>query len=184
MRISWVIADAAQLDPTVDLVALKNIGPMWGGWQTWRSWATDNVVCHDAAQARNLVSNNFHKRCNMYVSAANYRDLNRPTDIHLYQGDFHQIVNNPDDIVSMHLASLTNDIILLFGYDLTLHTPDSDKLSKHKWHNYTQYFMHIITDSPDVQWVLLDHIIDKEHELNKVSNFQIDTLKNILTQFS
>ena len=109
MRITWVLADTAQLDPTIDIAELKNIGPFWGSWKTWRSWTTDNVICHDVHQARNLVVKNFHSRCNLFLPATAYQDLDRPTGVQLYQGNFHQDIDRPDDIVSMHLASKNSD---------------------------------------------------------------------------
>ena len=184
MRITWALADTAHLDPTVDIVKLKNLGPLWGGWQTWRSWSTDNVVCHDTSQAVNLVSKNFHTRCNMYIPMSAYQEANRPSGVQLYQGDFHQLVDHPDDIVSMHLASSSSDIVLLFGFDLRPRNLDHDKLAKHKWHNYKQYILHIIKGNPTVQWVILDHAPEIEKELEGLPNLLFDTLNNVLTQFS
>lgn len=184
MKINWAIADTAHLDLVVDLVQVKNLGPIWGGWQTWREWATDNVVCHDISQARNLVSKNFHSRCNMYVPASAYQELDRPKGVQLYQGEFHQTVDHPDDIVSMHLAAANSDIVLLFGFDLSPRELDGDKLAQHKWHNYKQYVLHIVKGNPDVQWVLLDHSNDIEKDFQKIPNLLFDTLTNVLTQFS
>lgn len=184
MRITWALADTALLDPTVDLVKLKNLGPLWGGWQTWRSWSTDNVVCHDTSQAVNLVSKNFHTRCNMYIPMPAYQSADRPLGVQLYQGDFHQLVDHPDDIVSMHLAAAHSDIVLLVGFDLSPRNLDHDKLAKHKWHNYKQYVLHIIKGNPDVQWVMLDHMPKIEKELEGLPNLLFDTLNNVLTQFS
>ena len=181
MKINWVLSDSVVIDPTLDIDQLKNIGPFWGGWQTWRSYATDNVVCYDNSQARILVNSNFHTRCNLHLPSASYLDLGRPAGVKLYQGEFNQLLDNPDDIVSMHLAASAGDIVLLLGFNLT--EPDTtDKLQLHKWHNYKNYFRQIINDSTNVQWVLLDqtHKIDKE--LKKVSNLQFDTLKNVLAQ--
>ena len=184
MNITWALADAAQLDPSIDLVKLKNVGPIWGGWRTWRAWTTDNDVCHDIDQARNLVSKNFHTRCNMYVPAPAYQELDRPTGVQLYQGDFHQLVDHPDDIVSMHLASSTSDIVLLVGFDLQPRDLGADKLAIHKWHNYKQYVLHLIKDNPTVQWVILDHSDQIEKMFKDLPNLLFDKLDNVLTQFS
>jgi hypothetical protein len=184
MKITWCLADAAELDPTIEVGQLKNIGPIWGGWRTWRSWNTDNVVCHDLAQARNLVTRNFHTRCNMYLPSSSYQELDRPVGVKLYQGDFHQLVDSPDDIVSMHLAGANSDIVLLVGFDLQPKYLDHDKMAKHKWHNYKQYVLHLIKDNPGVQWVILDHPKPIEKELQGLPNLLFDTLSNVLTQFS
>lgn len=183
MKISWVLADSAQLDPTIDISELKNIGPCWGGWQTWRSWSTDNVICHDQSQARNLISKNFHTRCNLFLQASVYQELDRPAGVKLYQGEFHQEVDHPDDIISMHLAAGNSDIVLLVGFDLQIRNLDHDKLAKHKWHNYTQYVLHMFNGNPNIQWVLLDHSNNIDKQLKKVPNLQFDTLENVLVQF-
>lgn len=182
MRISWVIADSAHFDPTVDVATLKNIGPIWGGWQTWRNWETDNVVCHDPASARNLVTRSFHTRCNLHLPVATYQDLDRPAGVKLYQGEFHQLVDHPDDIVSMHLASSNSDIVLLVGFDLHARNLDHDKIAKHKWHNYKNYFREIVVGNPGVQWVVLDHTLEVDKEIKIVSNMQFDTISNVLSQ--
>lgn len=184
MKINWVLADAAEINPAIDIDSLKNVGPFWGGWRTWRSYQTDNVICHNESEARNLITKNFHNRCNLYLSDEVYPKVGNPTGVKLYRGEFNQLIDHPDEIISMHLAAATSDIILLVGFDLSSKDTDVDRLSKHKWHNYVQYFLQIMKSSPDVQWVLLDQKQDLLKELKKVSNCQFDTLENVLTQFS
>jgi hypothetical protein len=182
MRISWVITETAHLDPTIDISVLKNVGPFWGSWKTWRSWTTDNVVCHDAYQARDLVSKNFHQRCNLYLPSSAYQSLDRPTGVRLYEGEFHQLIDYSDDVVSMHLASGNSDIVLMFGFDLGDKNLEHDKLAKHKWVSYQKYVQQIITDASAVQWVMLDYKPEISKELKKVPNLQFDTLQNVLAQ--
>lgn len=184
MRITWALSDSAQLDPTIDVVKLKNVGPFWGSWKTWRAWSTDNVVCHDIPTASDLVNKSFHKRCNMYVSATAFRDLDRPAGVTLYNGEFNQLVDSPDDIVSMHLAGSNSDIVLLYGFNFTPRNLDNDKMAKHKWHNYKQYVLHLIKGNPNTQWVLLDHSPEIDKDLKGLPNLLFDTLNNVLTQFS
>lgn len=184
MRISWVLSDLVNIDPTIDLDSLKNIGPFWGGWKTWRGYATDNVVCHDIGQARQLINNNFHSRCNLHLPTKSFADLGRPAGVKLYQGEFDQLIDNPDDIVSMHLASGTSDIVLLLGFNVYQKLPANDKLAAHKLHNYKNYFQQIVNTSSSVQWVLLDHLAESDSEIKKVPNLQFDTLKNVLSQFN
>jgi len=183
MKINWVLSNTVVIDPTINLDDLKNIGPLWGGWRTWRSYSTDNVVCHDISQAMKLVNNNFHTRCNLHLPAAAYQELGRPTGVKLYQGEFNQLIDNPDDIVSMHLASTVGDIVLLLGFDLS-DVSSTDKLQIHKRHNYKNYFRQIINDSSNVQWVLLDQLPNIDPEFKKVSNLQFDTLNNVLLQLN
>lgn len=184
MKITWVLADSAEVNPAIEIERLKNIGPFWGGWRTWRSYNTDNVICHDESEARNLITRNFHTRCNMYLPDAVYQKVDRPNNVKLYQGEFHELVDRPDEIVSMHLAANASDIVLLLGFDLAPRLLDHDRLARHKWHNYVQYFLHIIKGNAKVQWVLLDHNNDIEKVLKDLPNLQFDTLDNVLTQFS
>lgn len=184
MKIAWVIADNAVIDPTVDLDALKNIGPFWGGWRTWRTFQTDNVICHNESEATGLISKNFHTRCNLHIPYSVYQTTNRPERIKLYNGEFHELVDHPDDIVSMHLAAASNDIVLLLGFDLSPKNLEHDRLAKHKWHNYNQYVLQIFASNSAVQWVMLDHSDQVEKEIKKVANLQFDTLENVLAQFS
>ena len=184
MKITWVLSDVAEVNPAIDIERLKNIGPFWGGWRTWRSYNTDNVICYTESEARNLITRNFHTRCNLYLPDSVYQKVDRPADVKLYQGEFHEIVDHPDEIVSMHLAAASSDIVLLVGFDLSPRNLEHDKMAKHKWHNYVQYFLHIIKGNPEVQWVLLDHKTDTEKVLKNLPNLQFDNLDNVLTQFS
>jgi len=184
MRISWVLADAAEINPAIDIEKLKALGPFWGGWRTWRSYTTDNVICHLEPEARNLITRNFHTRCNMYLPDSVYKAVDRPSNVKLYQGEFHKAIDHPDEIVSMHLAAAANDIVLLVGFDLTPRNLDSDKMANHKWHNYIQYFLHIVKDNPNVQWVILNHPLELEKVLTGLPNLLFDTLDNVLVQFS
>lgn len=184
MKITWSLADSAHLNPSIDIDTIKNIGPLWGGVQTWREWSTDNVVCHDLHRARDLVTRQFHTRCNMYLPASVFQELDRPSGVKLYNGEFHQAVDNPDDIVSMHLAASGSDIVLLVGFDLAGKNLDHDKLAKHKWHNYKHYIKHIILGNPTVQWVLLDQVAEIDKDLEDLPNLLFDKLDNVLTQFS
>lgn len=184
MRITWALTNSASINPAIDIERLKAVGPFWGGWRTWRSYSTDNVVCHLESETRDLVSRNFHTRCNLHVPASVYQALDRPAGVKLYQGEFKETVDAPDDIVSMHLASAQSDIVLLIGFDLQPKDFGADKLAAHKWHNYKYYVLHIIKDNPNVQWVILDHPGDVEKMFKDLPNLLFDTLDNVLTQFS
>jgi hypothetical protein len=184
MRISWVLTNTTNINPAIDVEQLRNIGPFWGGWRTWRSYATDNVICHTESEAQALINKNFHTRCNLYVPLAIYTTIDRPANVKIYQGEFHEIVDDPDDIVSMHLAAAHSDIVLLVGVDLQPRDLGDDRLAKHKWHNYKQYILHIIKGNPDVQWVILDQLSEIDKDFDDLPNLLFDKLENVLTQFS
>jgi hypothetical protein len=184
MKISWVLSNSASINPAINLERLKNVGPFWGGWRTWRSYTTDNVVCHTDSETRDLISRNFHTRCNLYIPASVYQAVDRPEGVKLYQGNFHETVDNPDDIVSMHLSTSNSDIVLLVGFDLQPRDLGTDKLAIHKWHNYKHYVLHLIKDNPTIQWVILDHPGEIEKMFKDLPNLLFDTVDNVLTQFS
>jgi hypothetical protein len=180
MRINWVIANAATLDPVIDVAQLKNLGSIWGSWTTWRNFETDNVVCHDIAKIRELIAREFHHRCNFYIPNAAYQNLGRPDRVRLYEGTFLHDVDNRDEIVSMHLAAGQSDVILLMGYDLQpqVHT---DKLMQHRRFNYENLVRTVIQQNPAVQWVLIDHVGTAAKEFGTLANLGSDSLVNILS---
>jgi hypothetical protein len=181
MKFAWVLADDTIIDPSIDLEKLRNLGPLWGGWRTWRSYNTDNVVCHNESEARNLIDKNFHSRCNLHIPDKIYNAVNRPNGVKLYHGEFHELIDNPDEIVSMHLAASVSDILLLYGFNFKPLDPNADRLEKHKWHNYTQYFLNIVKSNPNTQWVVVDHGPEIEKEIKAIPNLQFDTIKTILS---
>ena len=113
MNICWVLADSAVLDPTQDLEQLKQIGPFWGSWKTWRAYSTDNVICHDQIKANELLARAFQVTCNFYIPNQVYETLDQPKGVHVYQGDFTHDVEHREQIVAMHLAASRSDIVLL-----------------------------------------------------------------------
>jgi len=114
MNISWVLADLATADPTVDIAEFKKLGAFWGSWRTWRAFQTDNVVCHEQRKADELLQRNFQTNCNFYISNSVYTSLDRPNGVCLYEGSFVHDVDHQEEIVAMHLAATTNDIVLLY----------------------------------------------------------------------
>ena len=179
MNISWVFSDKVVLDPLVDLERIKAIGPSWGSWRTWRSCQTDNVICHNLTKATELLKRNFQDSCNFYIPNESYTVLNRPERVNLYEGSFIDEFQ-PEEIVAMHLASGTSDIVLLVGFDLTEKAKLADKLQEHRAHVYRTLVKHVVEDNPEVQWVLVDHPDPVMKMLSKLPNLTSDSLKNCL----
>ena len=178
LKLAWVLADAAAHDPEMDPERIKNIGSTWGSWKTWRSCKTDNVICHDLGQAKNLVLRNFHQQCNFYVPETSYQDLERPSGVKLYKGDFKHEVTNQEEIVTLHLAASQNDILLLFGFNLQ-ERELTDRFQKHQWHNYKRLIRQLIVEDPDKQWILVNHPGELAEDFDGLPNLSHDTLENI-----
>jgi hypothetical protein len=173
VKISWVIAEGYQFDPAVDLGAVKDIGPIWGSWTTWRGCGTDNVVCNNRVKAQELLERGFQNGCNFYIPNLTWQELNRPTGVHSYGGEFEHTVQRTDDIVALHLAGSTADIVIMTGFKLI---PNSDSDDPH-------YFGHVLSaikQHPDTQWVIIDHHTDLDKHFQDLANLTCDTLGNVL----
>lgn len=179
MRINLVLADNVELDPTLDITKLKDIGSLWGGWRTWRSCSTDNVICHDVKKAKELLQRAFQSVCNFYLPRSSYQMLNSPIGVKLYDGDFNQDVDCQDEIVAMHLAASQSDLILLFGFNWSEQGKHTDKLYEHRAGNYRHLTKQIIIGNPEIQWVLIDHTTPIRKALETVDNLTCDSLDNV-----
>ena len=179
MRISWVIAGDYQLDPTVSVEQMKNIGPMWGSWRTWRGCGTDNVICHEQKKARELLDRAFQAVCNFYIPRSLYESLSRPVGIRLYDGDFNQELDGIEDIVAMHLASADSDIVLMLGFGWSLPQNVEDRFERHKITNRHGLKRSAIAGRDQIQWVAID-CIDLDKSYQNLPNLTCDSLQNAL----
>lgn len=184
MKISWILANTLIPDPELDLSKLKDIGPFWGGWQTWRSCTTDNVICNDFERAQALLKRKFNEGCNFYIPKSIYQALERPALVKLYDGTTDLDLPNKEEIISMHLAASQSDIILLFGFDWSPKEKSSDKLLEHQAQNYRTLVKHAIVEHPDIQWVLVDHPADLMIEIKDLPNLTQDIMFNVLEMLS
>lgn len=180
MNISWVLADSATADPTVDIAELKRIGAFWGSWRTWRAFQTDNVICHDQKKADDLIKRNFQTNCNFYIPNSVYTSLDRPDGVRLYEGAFVHEVDHPEEIVAIHLAATTSDIVLLSGFDLTELTPDPDRLGSYRAQHHRNHIRQAIKDFGQTQWVIVDHAGELDPNLVILDNISTDTLQAVL----
>lgn len=182
MRTSWIIADTFA-SATVDPERLKNIAPIWGSWRTWRSWNTDNVLCHEFGRAQELLQRQFQNSCNLYVPMKHFNALNRPTGVQVYEGDFPGEMGSPEEIVAMHLAAASSDLILLLGYDLTKITVE-DRFERHKQTNYMNAFRATLNTYPETQFVLIDHPGDLDKSFESITNLTCDKYETVLQLFN
>jgi len=184
MNISWVLSNTAVLDPTVELDRLKLLGSFWGSWQTWRAFQTDNVICHDQQRAVDLVKRNFHTNCNFYIPNSVYVSMDRPMGVKVYQGDFVHDVDRQEEIVALHLAASTSDIVLLLGFDLTELETIPDRLLNHRAHHHRNLLHHAIKDNAKTQWVVVDHSGKLDPNLAVLENVVQDTINSVLAMIS
>lgn len=179
MKVNWIVASHLVLDPAINADDLKVIGPIWGSWRSWRGCHTDNVICHDLDQARRLLARAFQSVCNFYLPRKHYQDLQRPMGAKWYHGDFNQDVPDIEDIIAMHLAAESSDIMLLLGFDLgqiSLPDPRQQQQQAHRRGLIRQ----IIQDQTDIQWVVIDHKKDIGPDLAALPNITRDKFQNVL----
>jgi hypothetical protein len=181
MNISWVLADNAVLDPTQNVDDLKKIGALWGSWRTWRAYQTDNVVCHDQSKAAELLKRNFQTHCNFYIPELVYNSLERPDGVKLYAGEFVHDVDRQEEIVALHLAATTSDIVLMLGFDLTKLVPDPDKLKANRAQHYQNLIRQAFLDYSETQWVIVDHFDKIESTFLDLTNVVTDNLSTVLS---
>lgn len=180
MKISWVLSDSTDLDHKINLNELKELGSFWGSWKTWRAYQTDNVICNNLSKAKELIQREFHRTCNFYLPNSIYSMLDRPEGVKLYEGNFVHEVDNQEEIVGMHLASQTSDIVLLLGFDFREQEKNPDKLLEHRANNYRNLTKGVIKNNPKTQWVVIDHPGPLRSDLLELENLGIDSLQNIL----
>ena len=180
MNINWVVATGYQIDPVVDITDLKNIGPVWGSWSTWRSCGTDNVVCHELGKARELVQREFQKNCNFYTQEHHHQELGRPTGVKYYGGKFDQEVDYIEDIVSLHLAAAASEIVLMVGFVFPPIGEIPDRFELHKLRNRYGLVRSLVTNNPGIQFVMIDHPKQLEKTYQNIANLTRDTLGNVL----
>lgn len=179
MRVNWVFAHDYNLPPDLDIEDVKRVGASWGSWTTWRGCSTDNVICNDFARAKSLIGRAFQAVCNFYVPRHLYQDLSRPLGVKLYDGDFALETDHIEDIVSVHLASQSSDIVLLTGFRLAMESCN-DALQAHCARNYHGMLRSALTGAGQVQWVAVDHAPDLDPAYQSLDNITCDTMANVL----
>ena len=91
----------------------------------------------------------------------------------------HDVIHQ-EEIVAMHLAATTSDIVLLLGFDLSELSPDMDRLTAHRAHHHRAMIHQVIKDSEDKQWVIVDHAQALDPILITSPNIGTDSLSAVL----
>ena len=180
MKTCWVLSQDISSN-AVDPTALSNVAETWSTVDHWREYQTDNVVCHDLKQAINLVRRAFHAVTTLYVPREHYNELGRPVGVKLYEGEFKDnAVDNKEDIIMMNLVSPANDIVLLYGFDLSPVDNNSDQLEQRFKKAYRHNVATIIQSNPDVQYVLVDYDLELADNIKGLDNLTLDSLDAVL----
>lgn len=180
MNINWIFSDTLFLDPGIDVKTIKEVGSIWGSWQTWRAYQTDNVICNNFQKAGELVKRSLQDRCNFYIPNEHYLKLNRPERVMPYEGSFIHDIDHQEEIVAMHLASSLSDIVLMLGFDFSEPVKHADKLQEHRAHNYRHLVKQVVKNNTSTQWVLVDHEKPIMQDWKDLNNLTTDSLANVL----
>ena len=179
-KISWVLADSTVLDPAYDIDDLKQLGIFWGSWQTWRSCQTDNVICHDQVKVAELIKRQFQTKFNFYIPDTVYANLDRPEGVRVYAGEFVHDVIRQVELVALHLAATTSDIVLLFGWNLAKLQTDPDKLLNNQQLHHRNMTRQAFMTHNEVTWVIVDHPESIDPNIVILENVVTDTLNTVL----
>jgi len=179
-KISWVLSDSVVLDPTQDIEELKRVGTFWGSWRTWRACQTDNVICHDQVKADELIQREFQKLCNLYIPESVSASLDRPEGVKVYAREFVHDVVRQEEIVAMHLAATTSDIVIMLGWDLTKLDVNPDRLQANQAQHHRNLLQQAFITYDQIQWVVVDHKGPMDPNLTNLDNVVADTLVTVL----
>ena len=181
VRVSWVLAASVvnRRDWGRYPELMKSIAPIWGSWKTWLDFSTDNVVCHDLDKSRELINKAFHAVCNFHVYREHHEQLGQPTRVQVYDGSYHVMIPDIEDVVSMHLAASRSDMVLLLGFDFARIMASSDTEQDKLMRDRKGLLRGVVTNT-NVQWVAIDHDTVPDPAFTNLSNFTRDTMDNVL----
>jgi len=162
MKISCVIARAVS---TEDADKLREIGPLYGSWTTWKENRTDNVVCTDLTKAYELLQKAFHAVCNFHIPEKFIEQSGTLPRVQSF--DYLPEVVNSDDLAAVHIASVQDSaVVLLLGFDF-LHK-DAE-------------LIRLIKQFSTIQYVGVTTPTDKvSRAYASIDNITFDTLENVL----
>jgi len=182
MNVCWVLSQ----DIPAGLVkheVLTSVGPIWGPLSKWREYQSDNTVCYDLREAKQMINRAFHAVTHFYVPKDQYIDLGRPVGVRLFEGEFKDsAVANKEDIILMNLVAANNDIVLMLGFDLAPVDETLDVIEQRFLKAYRHNIKTIIEDNPTTQFVLVNY--GKKTKLAKnfdgLENLTRDTIESVV----
>jgi hypothetical protein len=182
MNVCWVLSQDIPAG-FVKHEVLTSVGPIWGPLSKWREYQSDNTVCYDLREAKQMISRAFHAVTHFYVPKEQYIELGRPVGVRLFEGEFKDsVVANKEDIILMNLVASTHDIVLMLGFDLTPVESMEDKIHERKLKAYRHNIKTIIAENSTTQFVLVNY--GKKTKLAKnfseVENLTRDTVESVV----
>ncbi len=182
MRISWVISQEIP-DDALDINIVKGVSASWGSWSTWKRYKTDNCICTNTAEAKELIKRAFHAVCNFYIMQESYNKVGGPIGVKLFDGQFkNETVSNKDDIVALNLVAPNNDIVLMSGFNFSPLDND-DPLALLIREEYYFNINELMKTHELVQFVLVDYtheLADWAKKLPNLSTDKIESVKSLL----
>jgi len=178
MKVSWVLSE--DIAPgIIEQTVLKEIAPSWGSFTTWNDYKTDNCISNDPAKISELIHRAFHAVCNFYIPKSLYASLGRPVGIKLFDGGFKDpTITNKDDIIALHLAASTSDIILLTGFNLIDLIELDDKARDIKRGLYLE-ICDVIRTYSKIQFVLVNYTPSLDDLFKDLPNLTMDTVDSV-----
>jgi len=182
MNIYWVIAEEIQ-DDIIDPEFISTVASSWGSYKTWQAYKTDNCISNELANTNELLQRGFETVCNLWIPEAQFSELGRPGGVHLFGGTFNREDNQYNtNVVSMHLACSSADIVLMLGFDMSeIDSSEDNALIDRK--NYYLNMSRFFKEHPEVQFVLVNNIngISKMFEdIPNLSSDSADAVKEML----
>lgn len=178
-RISWILDDNSNCRPSYNVEEMRQIGPLWGGLDTYREWYTDNVVSLDLNESRTFVSRNLHLNANLHVPQTHYGSLDRPKGIRLFEHGYTELFPRQNQLCSIMLLGGHHDILLLLQFKVNKNLT-GDKLWDHNEKVYIRELKAAIASFEDTQFVAIDSSDDIAEELKELPNFTCDSYENVL----
>jgi hypothetical protein len=163
-----------------DVNSMREVGPLWGGIETYREWFTDNVVSLDLHQSRQFISSSRHLNTNFYVPQNQFSSLNRPAGVKLFEHDFLEMYPRQNQLCCMMLVSGFHDIVLLHQFKVTQELT-GDKMHDRNEKGYIRELKNCVISFPDTQYVAIDTTSNIDESLEELENFTCDTYENVLS---
>ena len=178
MRISWVIGQEIPAN-ALDVKVVKEVASSWGSWSTWKQYKTDNCICTNESESKELLRRAFHAVCNFYIMQDSYNRVGSPAGVKLFDGTFkNDSIANKDDIVALNLVAPNNDIVLMSGFDFSP-LDVNDPLTMITREEYYFNINELMKTHSTVQFVLVDYTHELAMWAKELPNLSVDDMDSV-----